>query len=262
MNDRLRGISKVPEITALFWVTKILTTGMGETTSDFVVTTIDPVIGVAIAFVLLVAALVMQFRAHRYVPWIYWLTVVLVSIFGTMAADVVHVQFGVPYEVSTAGFAVALAAIFTIWYLSERTLSIHSIDTRRREVFYWAAVLTTFALGTAAGDWTATVLGLGYFASGLLFLAAICVPALAYRYLRLNAVIAFWAAYVLTRPLGASFADWLGVGPERGGVGTGTGVVSLVLAIAIAVCVLRLTVVRERSLRPERPFSQSRRSAD
>jgi uncharacterized membrane-anchored protein len=261
MNDRLRGISKVPEITALFWVTKILTTGMGETTSDFVVTTIEPAVGVAIAFVLLGAALVLQFRARRYVPWIYWLTVVLVSIFGTMAADVVHVQFGVPYEVSTAGFAVALAAIFTIWYLSERTLSIHSIDTRRREVFYWAAVLTTFALGTAAGDWTATVLGLGYFASGLVFLVAICVPALAYRFLRLNAVIAFWAAYVLTRPLGASFADWLGVGPERGGVGVGTGVVSLVLAVAIAVCVLRLTLIRERNLRTGRPFSQARRSA-
>ncbi len=233
--------SKVPEITALFWMTKILTTGMGETTSDFVVQTVEPVIGVAIAFALLVGALVLQFRTRRYVPWVYWLTVVLVSVFGTMAADVVHVQFGVPYEVSTAGFAVILAAVFVLWYRIEHTLSIHAIDTPRREAFYWAAVLTTFALGTATGDWTAHVLGLGYFASGLLFLAAICIPAVAYQFLGLNAVLAFWAAYILTRPLGASFADWLGVGPERGGLGIGTGLVSLVLAAAIAVCVLALS---------------------
>lgn len=233
--------SKVPEITALFWVTKILTTGMGETTSDFVVTTIDPVVAVAVTFVLLATSLVLQFRTRRYVPGVYWLAVVLVSVFGTMAADVAHVQFGVPYEVSTIGFAVVLAAIFLVWHRTERTLSIHSITTTRREVFYWATVLTTFALGTAAGDWTAHDLGLGYFQSGLLFLAAILVPAVAYLFLRLNAVVAFWTAYILTRPLGASFADWLGVGPERGGVGIGTGIVSLVLAVGITVCVVVLS---------------------
>jgi len=259
MSSRFAPVaSKVPEITALFWVTKVLTTGMGETTSDFVVTTIEPVVGVGVAFVLLVGALVLQFRTRWYVPWVYWLTVVLVSVFGTMAADVAHVQFGIPYLVSTLGFAAALAAVFTVWYLTERTLSIHAITTVRREVFYWATVLTTFALGTAAGDLTAHELGLGYFASGLVFLAAICVPALAYRFLRLNGVVAFWAAYILTRPLGASFADWLGVGPERGGVGVGTGIVSLVLAAAIAFCVVALT--RRQSVRSFRPIGSASQS--
>ena len=239
--DRRVLVSKVPTITTLFWATKILTTGMGETTSDFVVTTIEPVLGVTIAFVLLVGALVLQFRTHRYVPWVYWLAVVLVSVFGTMAADVVHVRFGVPYEASTAGFALLLAAVFGLWFLSERTLSIHAINTTRREAFYWAAVLTTFALGTATGDWTAHVLGLGYLDSGLLFLAAICIPAVAYRLLGLNAIVAFWTAYILTRPLGASFADWLGVVPARGGIGLGTGPVSLVLAVLITACVFALS---------------------
>lgn len=261
--DRAPLASKVPEITGLFWVTKVLTTGMGETTSDFMVTTIDPVIAVGVTFILFAVALVLQFRTRRYVPGVYWLTVVMVSVFGTMAADVAHVQFGVPYEISTIGFAILLAAIFVVWHRTERTLSIHSIDTTRREVFYWATVLTTFALGTAAGDWTAHDLGLGYFQSGLLFLAAILVPAVAYLFLRLNAVVAFWVAYILTRPLGASFADWLGVGPERGGVGIGTGIVSLVLALGITVCVGVLTrlqahtvvaaKVTSRTSRPERP---------
>ncbi|MBB2975224.1 putative membrane-anchored protein [Microbacterium endophyticum] len=239
--------SKVPEITVLFWVTKVLTTGMGETTSDFVVTTIEPVVGVAIAFVLLVAALLLQFRTRRYVPWVYWLAVVLVSVFGTMTADVVHVQFGVPYEVSTTVFAIALAVVFLLWWRTERTLSIHAIITPRREAFYWATVLTTFALGTAAGDWAAHVLGLGYLGSGFLFLVAICIPAVAYAFLDANKVATFWIAYILTRPLGASFADWLGVGPDRGGIGIGTGIVSLVLAIAIAGCVAALS---RRQTRP------------
>lgn len=242
--DRVRLVeatNKVPQITALFWGTKVLTTGMGETTSDFVVMNIEPVVGVATAFVLLVGALMLQFRSPRYVPWIYWLAVVLVSVFGTMAADVVHVQFGVPYGVSTVGFAIALAAVFFTWYRTERTLSIHAIDTPRREAFYWAAVLTTFALGTAAGDWAAHVLGLGYLGSGLLFCVAICIPAVAYAFLRVDAVVAFWASYVLTRPLGASFADWLGVGLDRGGLGIGTGLVSLGLAAAIAICVVALS---------------------
>jgi uncharacterized membrane-anchored protein len=241
---------KVPAVSALFWVTKILTTGMGETTSDFFVTTIEPVVAVGIAFVLLVVILVVQLRQTRYVPWIYWTTVVMVSIFGTMAADVLHVQFGVPYAVSTAAFAGILAIVFLWWYLSERTLSIHSIRSTRREAFYWATVLATFALGTAAGDWTATVLGLGYLASGVLFLVLICLPAIAYRWFRLNPVVAFWIAYVLTRPLGASFADWFGVSHERGGLAFGTGPVSLVLAAAIAVCVAVLTRRGERHPSP------------
>ncbi|MCS5716746.1 hypothetical protein N1027_01195 [Herbiconiux sp. CPCC 205763] len=233
--------NKVPEITALFWATKILTTGMGETTSDFIVTTIDPVVGVAVAFVALVAVFALQFQSRRYVPWVYWLTVVMVSVFGTMSADVAHVQFDIPYAISTGAFAAALAVVFSAWYLTERTLSIHRIDSTRREIFYWATVLTSFALGTAAGDLTATVLGLGYFGSGVLFTAAIAVPAVGYRFFRLNGVVAFWIAYVLTRPVGASFADWFGVAPERGGVGIGTGLVSLVLAAAITLCVIALS---------------------
>jgi uncharacterized membrane-anchored protein len=233
---------KVPAVSATFWLTKILTTGMGETTSDFFVTTIDPVVAVAVAALLLAVMLVVQFRMSRYIPWVYWSTVVLVSIFGTMAADVVHVQFGVPYAVSTTVFAFTLAVIFIVWFRTEHTLSIHSIRSTRREAFYWAVVLTTFALGTAAGDLTANVLGLGYLASGILFAALICVPAVAYRRLRLNAVAAFWMAYVLTRPLGASFADWLGVSADRGGLALGTGAVSLVLACAIAGCVVYLSL--------------------
>jgi uncharacterized membrane-anchored protein len=234
--------SKVPAVTAAFWVTKVLTTGMGETTSDFFVTTIDPVIAVGVAGLVLVAILVIQLRMRRYIPWVYWATVVMVSIFGTMAADVVHVQFGVPYLVSTAAFVVALAAIFSWWYASERTLSIHNIHTRRREAFYWATVLATFALGTAAGDLTATTAQLGYLGSGILFAALICVPAIGYRFFGLNATVAFWFAYVVTRPLGASFADRFAVSRDRGGLDLGTGPVSLVLLIAIAGCVSYLSV--------------------
>jgi uncharacterized membrane-anchored protein len=150
-----------------------------------------------------------------------------------MAADVLHVGFGVPYLVSTPLFAAALLAIFRWWYVSERTLSIHSITTRRREVFYWAAVMATFALGTAAGDLTAVTFHLGYFSSGLLFAAIILVPAIGHRRFRLNSVLAFWFAYIVTRPLGASFADWIGVSRTRGGLAFGTGPISLVLSALI-----------------------------
>jgi uncharacterized membrane-anchored protein len=188
--------------------------------------------------------LVLQFRASRYVPWIYWLTVVMVAIFGTMAADVLHLGLGIPYLVSTTFFAIALATVFAAWYATERTLSIHRIDTRRRELFYWAVVLTTFALGTAAGDMTASTLGLGYFASGWLFAGLIALPALGYRVVNLNAITAFWIAYVLTRPLGASFADWVGRSRSLSGLGLGTGFVSLGLTIVIIVLVGYVTVRR------------------
>jgi uncharacterized membrane-anchored protein len=235
--------SKVPVIvTALFWVTKVLTTGMGETTSDFLAHRLGPVPAVGLSGVALVGALLAQFAVRRYVAAVYWLAVVMVSVFGTVAADVVHVGFGVPYAVSTVTFAVALAVVFSAWWRSQRTLSIHSIVTRRRELFYWATVLTTFALGTAAGDLTATTLRLGYFASGVLFTVVIAVPAVAYRSGRMNGVLAFWFAYVLTRPVGASFADWLGVPASRHGLGLGTGSVSLALAGIIAVLVGYLTV--------------------
>ena len=155
-------LSKVPEVTLLFWITKILTTGMGETTSDFLNQKWDPKIMVSLSGLVLAGVIWVQFKAPRYSAWIYWAAVVMVSVFGTMCADVLHVAFGVPYVVSTAFFAVALAAVFVLWYRVEGTLSIHSITTPRRELFYWLTVVTTFALGTAVGDWTATTLKLGY----------------------------------------------------------------------------------------------------
>lgn len=236
--------SKVPVVTAWFWIVKALTTGMGESTSDFLVHKLVPEIAVVIGGIGLVVALILQFRASRYVAWRYWLAVAMVGIFGTMAADAVHVALGVPYIASTLFYGAMLAAVFGSWYASERTLSIHSIVTPRRELFYWAAVLATFALGTAAGDLTAVTLGLGYFASGLLFAAAIAVPAIGYWRFDLNAILAFWSAYVLTRPLGASFADWLAVSHDRGGLDLGTGPVSLALAGLIALCVAYLSVTR------------------
>ncbi|HEV7773900.1 MAG TPA: hypothetical protein VGO48_11505 [Conexibacter sp.] len=236
------SLSKVPVVTAWFWLVKALTTGMGESTSDFLVHKLVPEIAVVLGGIGLVIALVLQLRAEQYVAWRYWLAVAMVGIFGTMAADAVHVALGVPYIASTLFYGAMLAAVFGSWYASERTLSIHSIYTPRRELFYWAAVLATFALGTAAGDLTAVTLGLGYFASGLLFAAAIAVPAIGYWRLSLNAILAFWSAYVLTRPLGASFADWLAVSPERGGLNLGAGQVSLALAGLIALCVAYLTV--------------------
>ncbi|HEV7148428.1 MAG TPA: hypothetical protein VGN48_15665 [Pedococcus sp.] len=245
-------LSKVPEVTAVFWVTKVLTTGMGETASDFLVRRIDPFIAVSVGFAAFAVALVLQLRARRYVPWIYWLAVSMVSVFGTMAADVVHIEFGVPYVVSTVAFLLALAAVFVVWNAAEHTLSIHSIRTRRRELFYWATVLTTFALGTAAGDMTATTMHLGYFASGVLFAVVIAIPALAHWRLGLNAIVAFWLAYIVTRPLGASFADWMGVPASRRGLDWGTGPVTLALAALIAVLVGYLTITHSDVLEEDR----------
>jgi uncharacterized membrane-anchored protein len=232
--------NKVPQITGLFWVAKLLTTGMGETTWDFLAQSIGQVTAVTVSGVGLVAALVAQFRSRHHNPWTYWTAVVMVSVFGTAVADSVHNDFGVPYTVSTAVLVGAVAAVFALWFAVERTLSIHTIRTRRRETFYWSAVLLTFALGTAAGDWTAGTLQLGYFPSGLIFLAAFLLPALAYRYLGLNAVLAFWLSYIVTRPLGASFADFLAGPPQRGGLALGMLPISLVLTALIVWVVTRL----------------------
>ncbi|GAA4629696.1 membrane protein [Actinoallomurus vinaceus] len=244
-----RAMSKVPEVTAYFWIVKVLTTGMGETTSDYLAHRLNPIVAVALAGILLAASLAVQFGVRRYVAWIYWTSITMVSVFGTMAADVLHVALGIPYVISTAFFLVALAAIFAIWYASEKTLSIHSIVTRRRELFYWATVMTTFALGTATGDMTAVTVHLGYLASGVMFAVLIALPALAYLWLRMNAVLTFWFAYVLTRPLGASFADWMGVPRARGGLALGTGPVSLFLAVIIVGFVGYLTVTRKDAAR-------------
>ncbi len=232
--DSRHAFSKVPEVTAFFWIVKALTTAMGESTSDFLVHSLVPEIAVVLGAIAFTAALYLQLGKDRYVPWAYWLAVAMVGVFGTMAADVLHVGLGVPYIASTVFYAIVLAVVFRTWYLSEGTLSIHSIHTPRRELFYWATVLATFALGTAAGDLTATTFGLGYFGSILLFAAVISVPALGYFRFAMNPILAFWFAYVVTRPLGASVADWLSVSSARGGLALGTGPVSLAFSLVIA----------------------------
>ncbi len=239
-----QAMRKVPEVTIYFWIIKLLTTAIGESSSDYLVYHINPYIAVILGGMGLLTSLVLQLLARRYVPWIYWLAVTMVAIFGTMAADVTHIVLGIPYLPSTVFFAVALAIIFAIWYRSEKTLSIHSINTPRREIFYWAAVLATFALGTAAGDMTAATLGLGYLASGVLFAVLLAIPALGYRLFGVNEIVAFWFAYIMTRPLGASFADWFAK-PYLGGLGLGDAKVSLVLTILIIGFVGYVTVTRK-----------------
>jgi uncharacterized membrane-anchored protein len=241
--------SKVPEATAVFWIAKGLSTGMGESASDYFVHRFAPVAAVAVAGVAFVVALALQFSVHRYVAWVYWLAVAMVGVFGTMAADVLHVRFSVPYAASAAGFTVVLVVILATWFRTEGTLSIHSITTRRREAFYWSAVVATFALGTAVGDLTAVTLHLGYLSSGLLFIGLIAIPTIAWWRFGLDPVLAFWLAYILTRPLGASFADWMAVSHDRGGLDLGAQWVSLVLAMLIAALVagMSLQLVGPRS---------------
>ena len=250
MTDRTMPIAtpptllRVPEITVYFWIAKSLSTAMGESTSDYLVNTINPVLAVALGFVAFAAALVWQFTRRRYTAPAYWLAVVMVGVFGTMAADVLHVALGVPYPMSTAFYLVSLAAVFFTWQRTEKTLSIHTIDSPRREAFYWAAVVATFALGTAAGDLTAMTLHLGYLLSAVLFAAVITIPILGHRFAGWNPIFAFWFAYVITRPLGASVADWLGKPTSVGGLGLGDGPVTLTLTVAIACVVAYLTFTR------------------
>ena len=241
----MRALRKVPELTFYFWIIKLLTTAFGESASDTMVTHLSPVIAVALGGIGLVVALILQFTVRRYVAWVYWFAVTMVAVFGTMAADVIHVGLGIPYQVSTIGFAVALAVIFVVWYITEKTLSVHSIYTRRRELFYWATVMTTFALGTAAGDMTASTLHLGFLASGVLFGILFALPALGHWLLRLNGILAFWFAYIMTRPFGASFADWLGRPLYADGIGLGRAQVTLALAVLIIGFVGYLTVTRK-----------------
>ena len=228
--------AKVPEITALFWVIKVLTTGMGEAASDSLAAT-NRVLAGLVGILLLAVGLSVQLRARRYRAVPYWTAVAAVAVFGTILADVVHVILGVPYVLSSLFYAVVVGGIFLLWYRVEGTLSIHSIVTTRRELFYWAAVLATFALGTAVGDLVGLSLHLGFLAAGLLFAVAICLPLLGWR-LGWNATLMFWAAYVLTRPLGASFADWLAKKHSIGsGLGYGDGDVALISLALIAILV-------------------------
>src|SRR4051812_15211068 len=236
MPQRAKDLApKVPEITLLFWMVKILTTGMGEAMSDFMGQKSVPIAG-AVGVLGFTLALRRQLRAREYSAPIYWTAVLMVAVFGTMVADGIKDGLGLSYAVTTPVFALLVAGVFWRWHRSEGTLSIHSITTRRRERFYWLAVLGTFALGTAAGDLTAMTLHLGWFASIVLFAVAIALPALAWARGGLNPIAAFWLAYILTRPLGASIADWFGK-PDNRGLGLGDGTVSAVALVAFVALV-------------------------
>lgn len=242
---RAQLIRKVPQVTLFFWAIKLLTTAMGESTSDYLVNDFNPYLAVVAGFLVFAGVLWLQFRTRKYIPWIYWLAVLMVAVFGTMAADVTHVVLGVPYMVSTIVFAVALTVIFYLWQRVEGTLSIHSITSTCREVFYWATVLATFALGTAAGDLAAYTFKLGFLDAGIIFAIVFAVPAIGYRLFSWNSIFSFWFAYILTRPLGASFADWTGKAHSAGGLGWGDGPVAGVLALLIIILVGFLQITHE-----------------
>ena len=240
--------AKVPEITFLFWVIKLLTTAGGEAASDFLALRGDAVAGVA-EIILLAVALWVQLRTRRYIAAAYWFLAYAIAIFGTGVSDALHLFVGIPYAGTTLLWAVVLALVFWLWYRSEGTLSIHSIFTRRREAYYWAVVFATFALGTALGDFTASVLGLGYLASGIMFFFIILIPAVAWSRFGLNPIAAFWFAYVVTRPLGASFADYFGRPHSLSGIGFGSGRLAVIVAVIVAILVGYLAVTR-RDIQP------------
>ena len=235
--------AKVPEIIFLFWVVKILTTAGGEATSDYL-RTWGNIGGGGTEVALFVIGGLLQFGTRRYRAVAYWFFAYAIAISGTGVSDFLHLDVGIPYAGTTLFWAVVLIAIFLVWHRSEGTLSIHSITTRRRECFYWATVFATFALGTALGDFTATALGLGYLASGILFGIVILIPAVAWWKLGLNGVAAFWLAYVVTRPLGASFADYISKPTNMSGIGFGDGPTALVFTVAVALLVIYLAVAR------------------
>jgi uncharacterized membrane-anchored protein len=250
-------LNKVPEVTLYFWLIKVLSTTVGETAADFLDTNLN--LGLTttslIMTTLLVVALIAQVRLDRYVAAAYWVTVVLVSIVGTLITDNLSDGYQVPLEVTTPVFAVLLALTFAAWFAMERTLSIHSIFTRRREGFYWTTILFTFALGTAAGDLISEKLNLGYWVALALFAVAIGVVIVARFGLRADAIASFWVAYVLTRPLGASLGDLLSQPKEAGGLGLGTTATSFLFLAAILVLVGYLTVSkRDVSAEPAEGF--------
>ncbi|PWC48095.1 hypothetical protein TSA6c_16775 [Azospirillum sp. TSA6c] len=236
-------LNKVPEITLIFWIIKIMSTTVGETGADYLAVHVGLGTGLTggIMALLLGGALLLQLRARAYVPWIYWLTVVLVSVVGTQITDALTDGLDVSLYVSTTVFAVALAATFATWYAAERTLSIHTIVTRRREVFYWTAILFTFALGTAAGDLATEALQLGFRLGVLVFGGLIALVTLAY-YRGANPILTFWIAYVLTRPLGASLGDFLSQAQQYGGLGLGTIMTSAVFLVVIVALVAMVSV--------------------
>ena len=237
-----RMLNKVPEVTVAFWFIKMMSTTVGETAADFLIFNVGLGLGLTslIMSALLVAALVVQFRRRRYDPPAYWLAVVMVSIVGTLVSDYLVDELGIELTTTTVLFGAGLAVVFALWFTSERTLSIHTIVTSRREGFYWGTILLTFAFGTSMGDLVAERFGLGYATSALLFGAAIAAVYLAFR-LSLNAVLAFWLAYILTRPFGASMGDLLSQPTDNGGLGLGTTGTSLLFLAVIGALVGYLT---------------------
>jgi uncharacterized membrane-anchored protein len=240
-------LNKVPEVTLFFWIIKILCTTVGETAADFLNTNLH--LGLTnttyVMGTLLLIVLSLQLMARKYIPWSYWLAVVLISVVSTLITDNLTDNFGIALTTTTGIFAVALAVTFAVWYASEKTLSIHTIFTTRREAFYWLAILFTFALGTAAGDLVAERFSLGYLNSVILFASLIAVVAIAYFRFRLNAVVAFWIAYILTRPLGASIGDYLSQTRGNGGLALGTTVTSELFLVAILSLVTYLAFTRK-----------------
>jgi uncharacterized membrane-anchored protein len=236
-------VNRVPEVTLVFWILKILATTVGETAADVLSTTFNlgTVVTSYVMAVLLLISLAFQLRAKRYVPKIYWVVVVFISVVGTLISDNLVDNLGVSLMTTSLIFTFALIAVFVFWYVSERTLSVHTIYTLRRELFYWAAILFTFSLGTSAGDLLSESLGLGYPLSALMFAAAIALIYLGYRVRLLNEVLAFWLAYILTRPLGASMGDLLTQPKDAGGLGLGTIAVSVVCLLAIVGLVIYLS---------------------
>ncbi len=247
-------LSKVPEITVWFWVIKILCTTVGESFADWINVTLGVGLEVtAIIFTaVLVGVLAWQLLLRRYVPFVYWLTVVVVSVAGTLYTDILTDDLGIPLAASTTVFAIVLAVVFGVWWRSQRTLSIHSITTTRRELFYWLAILVTFALGTASGDWILELTGWSPGASVLLPAGLILAVILGWR-LGANAVLSFWLAYILTRPLGANLGDWMGFPTTDGGLGLGVGLTSIIFLTAILATVIYLSITRVDTVEKARP---------
>ena len=245
-NSDTLTFNRVPKVTLDFWLIKLMAVTVGETAADYLAANLG--LGLSntswIMAGVLIAALILQFAQKRYVPWIYWVTVVLVSIVGTLITDNLVDNLGIALSATTIAFSIALAATFAGWYAVEKTLSIHTIYSFRREAFYWLAILFTFALGTAAGDYLAEGLSLGYLQAGLMYGLAIAVITFAYYSLNLNAILAFWLAYILTRPMGASFGDLLSQPTADGGLGFGTVITSFGFLACIAATIVYMTATR------------------
>jgi uncharacterized membrane-anchored protein len=236
-------LNKVPKITLYFWIIKILCTTVGETAADFLNTRLNlGLTGTTLVMgALLLISLFFQFKSRKYLPTYYWVAVVLISVVGTLITDNLTDNLGISLIITTVVFAVILAAVFAIWYRVEKTLSIHEIDTTRREAFYWLTILFTFALGTASGDLLAETFKLGYPLSAVVFGAMIGAVYIGYKYFKLNEILAFWIAYILTRPLGASIGDLLSQSKKDGGLGLGTALTSAIFLVAILITVIFLT---------------------